>query len=118
MMRPKTPRAQDVAYKAIIEATEKEKGEGKPKTTEEVLAGLVVNLAVSLKATTKVDIASPPKFKGDDTKWESWYKQLIAKSLPPNERVAKDLRPSNWTWRNRFRCRNKFKHLQPTNEPM
>jgi hypothetical protein len=73
MMRPKTPRAQ-----AIVEATEKEKGEGKPKTNEELLAGLVVNLAASLKATTKVNIASPSKLKGDDTKWESWYKQLRA----------------------------------------
>jgi hypothetical protein len=77
MMRPKTPRAQDIAYQAILEATEKEKGR-EPKTNDEVLAGLVVNLAASLKATTKVDIASPPKFKGDDTKWESWYKQLRA----------------------------------------
>ena len=78
MMRPRTPRAQDIAYKAIIEATAREKGKDKPKTNEEMLAGLVVNLAASLKATTKVDIASPPKFKGDDTKWESWYKQLRA----------------------------------------
>ena len=29
LMRPKTPRAQDIAYKAIIEATEKGKNEGK-----------------------------------------------------------------------------------------
>jgi hypothetical protein len=65
LMRPKTPRAQDVAYQAIIEATEKEKGEGKPKTNEEMLAGLVINLAASLKATSKADIACPPKFKGD-----------------------------------------------------
>ena len=78
MMRPKTPRAQDVAYQAILEATKKEKEDIKPKTNEEALTGLVMNLVASLKATTKVDIASPPKFKGDDTKWESWYKQLRA----------------------------------------
>jgi hypothetical protein len=78
LMRPKTPRAQDVAYQAIIEATEKEKGEDKPKTNEEMLAGLVMNLAASLKATSKADIACPPKFKGDDSKWENWYKQLRA----------------------------------------
>jgi len=77
LMRPKTPRAQDVAYQAIIEATEKEKGEDKPKTNEEMLAGLVMNLAASLKATSKADIACPPKFKGDDAKWENWYKLLI-----------------------------------------
>jgi hypothetical protein len=58
MMRPKTPIAQDLAYQAILEATEKKK-EKEPKTNDEVLAGLVVNLAASLKATTKVDIASP-----------------------------------------------------------
>jgi hypothetical protein len=34
MMRPKTPRAQDIAYKAILEATEKGKGK-EPKTNEE-----------------------------------------------------------------------------------
>jgi hypothetical protein len=68
MMRPKTPRAQDIAYQAILEATEKEKGEDKPKTNEEVLAGLVFNLAASLKATSKADIACPPKFKRDDAK--------------------------------------------------
>ena len=78
LMRPKTPRAQDVAYQAIIEATEKEKGEDKPKTNEEMFAGLVMNLAASLKATSKTDIACPPKFKGDDAKWENWYKQLRA----------------------------------------
>ena len=78
MMRPKTPRAQNVAYQAILEATQKEKEDNKPKTNEEALTGLVVNLVASLKATTKVDIASPPKFKGDDTKWKSWYKQLRA----------------------------------------
>jgi hypothetical protein len=78
LMRPKTPRAQDLAYKAILEATEKEKNEGKTKTSDEMLTGLVMNLAASLKASTKVDIAIPPKFKGDDTKWESWYKQLRA----------------------------------------
>ena len=44
MMRPKTPRAQDLAYQAILEATEKEKDK-EPKTNDEVLAGLVVNLA-------------------------------------------------------------------------
>jgi len=32
MMRPRTPRAQDIAYKAIIEATAREKGKDKPKT--------------------------------------------------------------------------------------
>ena len=78
MMRPKTPRAQDIAYKAILEATEKENNEGKETTSDEKLAGLVMNLAASLKASTKVDIAIPPKFRGDDTKWESWYKQLRA----------------------------------------
>jgi hypothetical protein len=78
LMRPKTPRAQDIAFKAILEATEKEKNEGKAKTSDEMLTGLVMNLAASLKASTKVDIAIPPKFKGDDTKWESWYKQLRA----------------------------------------
>ncbi len=35
MMRPKTPRAQDAAYQAILEATEKEKEDIKPKTNEE-----------------------------------------------------------------------------------
>ncbi len=49
-----------------------EKNEGKPKTNDVVLTGLVMNLAASLKSTiTKVGIASPPK-------WESWYKQLRA----------------------------------------
>ena len=78
LMRPRTPRAQDMAYQAILEAAEKERNENKPKTDEEMFKGLVTNLAASLKASTKVDIASPPKFKGDDTKWESWYKQLRA----------------------------------------
>ena len=78
LMRPKTPRAQDIAYKAIIEATEKGKNEGKEKTSDDMLKGLVMDLAASLKASTKVDIAVPPKFKGEDTKWESWYKQLRA----------------------------------------
>ncbi len=62
MMKPKTPRAQDIAF---IEAAE-----------EEMFKELVINLAESLKVSTKVDISSPPKFKGDDKKWESWYKQL------------------------------------------
>ncbi len=66
----------NVAYKAILEATEKEKNEGKAKTSDEMLTGLVMNLAASLKASSMIDIAIPPKFKGDDTKWESWYKQL------------------------------------------
>jgi hypothetical protein len=78
LMRPRTPRAQDMAYQAILEAAEKERNENKPKTDEEMFKGLVANLAASLKASTKVDIASPPKFKGDDTKWESWYKPLRA----------------------------------------
>ena len=78
LMRPKTPRAQDIAYKAIIAATEKGKNEGKEKTSDDMLKGLVMDLAASLKASTKVDIAMPPKFKGEDTKWESWYKQLRA----------------------------------------
>ncbi len=78
LMRPRTPRAQDMAYQAILEAAEKERNESKPKTDEEMFEGLVINLAALLKATTKVDIASPPKFKGDDTKRENWYKQLRA----------------------------------------
>jgi hypothetical protein len=77
-MRPRTPRAQDLAYQAILEAAEKERKESKPNTDEEMFKGLVINLAASLKATTKVDIASPPKFKGNDTKWENWYNQLRA----------------------------------------
>jgi hypothetical protein len=32
MMRPKTPRAQDIAYQAILEATEKEKGNERHKS--------------------------------------------------------------------------------------
>jgi hypothetical protein len=67
-----------MAYQAILEAAEKERKESQPKTDEEMFKGLVTNLAASLKASTIVDIASPPKFKGDDTKWENWYKQLRA----------------------------------------
>jgi hypothetical protein len=71
-MRPRTPRAQDVAYQVIVGATNKEKGSS--KTEEEALKGLVNSLAASLKASTKVDISMPPKFQGNDSKWEHWYK--------------------------------------------
>jgi hypothetical protein len=76
LMRPRTPRAQDVAYQAIVDATNKEKESA--KTEEEALKGLVNSLAASLKASTKVDISMPPKFQGNDSKWEHWYKQLRA----------------------------------------
>ncbi len=78
LMRPRVPRAQDLAYQAILEASEKKRTKIKPNTDYEMFKGLVINLAASLKATTKVDIVSPPKFKGNDTKWENWYKQLRA----------------------------------------
>ncbi len=66
LMSPRTPRAQDVAYQAIIEATNKEKESS--KTEEQALKGLVNSLAASLKASTKVDISMPPKFQGNDSK--------------------------------------------------
>jgi hypothetical protein len=50
LMRPKTPRAQDIAYKAIIEATEKEKNDGKQKTSDDMLKGLVMDLAFVVRA--------------------------------------------------------------------
>ncbi len=41
--------------------------QGKQKTGDEMLKGLVMEFSASLKASTKVDIARPPKFKGEDT---------------------------------------------------
>ena len=39
---------------------------------------LFSHLTNALKDTTKSDVNLPPKFYGDDDKWEGWYKQWRA----------------------------------------
>ena len=39
---------------------------------------LFTNLTYALKDTSKSDVSLPPKYYGDDDKWEGWYKQWRA----------------------------------------
>ncbi len=46
---------------------------------------LFSHLVNALKGTTKSDVNLPPKFYGDDDKWDGWYKQPMA-NLPTYRR--------------------------------
>ncbi len=72
--KPRFPRPQDAAYREIMIADEKSKEEGESKTEQDKMFTLFSNLANALKSSTKSDVSLPPKFHGDDDKWEGWYK--------------------------------------------
>jgi hypothetical protein len=56
----------------------KSKEEGESKSEQDKMLTLFSNLANALKSSTKSDVSLPPKFYGDDDKWEEWYKQWRA----------------------------------------
>jgi hypothetical protein len=76
--KPRIPRPQDTAYQEIMIANEKNKEEGESKSEQDKMLKLFSNLANALKSSTKSDVSLPPKFYGDDDKWEGWYKQWRA----------------------------------------
>ena len=76
--RPRIPRPQDAAYQEIMIADEKSKEEDESNTEQDKMLTLFTNLANALKSSTKSDVSLPPKFYGDDDKWEGWYKQWRA----------------------------------------
>jgi hypothetical protein len=77
--KPRVPRPQDTAYQEAVRAVSlKEMDEGQEegsKIQEKDLFKIFSNLASALTETSKTDVSLPPKFYGDDDKWESWYKQ-------------------------------------------
>ena len=81
--KPKVPRPQDAAYQAVMQQKEVEQEqEGEQYTNandggREMLK-LFTHLTTVLKDTSKSDVSLPPKFYGDDDKWEGWYKQWRA----------------------------------------
>ena len=79
--KPRIPRPQDAAYQAVMQP----KGmiEQKPEVDSTNDGGkemlkLFTHLTNALKDTSKSDVNMPPKFFGDDDKWEGWYKQWRA----------------------------------------
>ena len=79
--KPRIPRPQDAAYQAVMQS--KEKIEDKPEVDSTNDSGnemlkLFTHLTNALKDTSKSDVNMPPKFYGDDDKWEGWYKQWRA----------------------------------------
>ena len=76
--KPRIPRPQDAAYQEIMIADEKNKEDDESKTEQDKMLTLFTNLANALKSSTKSDVSLPPKFYGDDDKWEGWYKQWRA----------------------------------------
>ncbi len=80
--KPRVPRPQDTAYQEAVRAVSlKETDEGNEegsKIQEEDLFKIFSNLASAVTETSKTDVRLPPKFYGDDDKWESWYKQWRA----------------------------------------
>ena len=78
--KPRIPRPQDVAYKAVIEnqTNEKEEVEEQNESEQGNIMKIFSQLTNVLKETNKSDINTPPKFYGDDEKWEGWYKQWRA----------------------------------------
>jgi hypothetical protein len=78
--KPRVPRPQDTAYKEAVKAVlakENEEAEKEHNNEKDALK-IFTNLAKALAETSKADINLPPKFYGDDDKWESWYKQWRA----------------------------------------
>ncbi len=75
--RPRIPRPQDAAYQAVMQSKRNE-DEGESTDENKDMLKLFSNLANALKDTSKTDVNLPPKFYGDDDKWEGWYKQWRA----------------------------------------
>ena len=79
--KPRVQRPQDTAYqtavKTILEKENEGKGDGTMKDEKDVLK-IFTHLANALNETSKTDVNLPPKFYGDDDKWEAWYKQWRA----------------------------------------
>ena len=80
--KPRVPRPQDTAYQAVMQQKENEQAqEGESYTTDDggrEMLRLFTHLTSALKDTSKADVSLPPKFYGDDEKWEGWYKQWRA----------------------------------------
>ena len=79
--KPRVPRPQDTAYQAVMQSKEKsEQGQEVDPTNDggKELLTLFTHLTSALKDTSKSDVNLPPKFYGDDDKWEGWYKQWRA----------------------------------------
>jgi hypothetical protein len=102
--KPRIPRPQDnTAYQEIMNAKEKDEEEGESATEHNDILKLFSNLVNALKDTSKADVNLPPKFYGDDDKWEGWYKQWRAYlQVPAGERMANNCRSSRRTWSNRL----------------
>ena len=79
--KPRVQRPQDAAYqtavKTILEKENEGKGDGTMKDEKDVLK-IFTHLANALNETSKTDVNLPPKFYGDDDKWEARYKQWRA----------------------------------------
>jgi hypothetical protein len=58
-----------------MRAVNKEEGS---KNDEKDVCKIFSNLANALSEASKTDVNLPPKFYGDDDKWEAWYKQWRA----------------------------------------
>jgi hypothetical protein len=78
--KPRAQRPQDTAYQEAVKAvlTKESENEGKEQSGDKDAIKIFTNLAKALAETSKADINLPPKFYGDDDKWESWYKQWRA----------------------------------------
>ena len=120
--KPRAPRPQDTAYQAVMQQKENEQAQEGEQYTDGNDGGremlkLFTHLTSALKDTSKSDVSLPPKFYGDDDKWEGWYKQwrayLQAKDWPstadhPEGPGAKD-----------FDIKTNAKiYIQHTDEPM
>ena len=79
--KPRIQRPQDTAYqtavKAILEKENEDNDDGTRKDEKDALK-VFSHLANALNETSKADVNLPPKFYGDDDKWEAWYKQWRA----------------------------------------
>ena len=77
--KPRVPRPQDTAYQAVIQQKKIEQEyENEPTNEGREMLKLFTHLTSALNDTTKSDVNMPPKFYGDDEKWEGWYKQWRA----------------------------------------
>ncbi len=77
--KPRVPRPQNTAYQAVMQQREnKQEHENEPTNDGREILKLFTHLTSALKDTAKCDVNMPPKFYGDDEKWEGRYKQWRA----------------------------------------
>jgi hypothetical protein len=78
ILKPRTPRLQDIAYQTIIGSSKTSEKKDNEITEQTAVIHMFSNLTKALKDTAKTDVPYPPKFNGNDSMWEKWLTQWRA----------------------------------------